>query len=139
MGYFVLRCFVFFPAQIQTKYLNFRKIGHRNRIIKVRKVWFLLNKLQLNLTHFKRNQTLLSLIELFLWPIFSKIDLRGVRISAPPKNKLSEFEKKTIGTIYSISASKWAITQLYSIISNRDKWVGSNFSWLNLMRKWLIL
>ena len=65
----------------------FLKIGHRNSSIKVRKLWFLLNKLQLNLTHFKRNQTLLSLIELFLWPIFSKIDLRGFRISAPTKKK----------------------------------------------------
>ena len=80
----------------------FLKIGHRNSSIEVRKLWFLLNKLQLNLTHFKRNQTLLSLIELFLWPIFSKIDLRGFRISAPPKKNYPNLKKKTIGTIYSI-------------------------------------
>merc|ERR1712240_320606 len=78
----------------KTRKSIFQKIGHRNSSIKVRELCFFLNKLQLNLTHFKRNQTLLSLIELILWPIFSKIDLRGFRISAPPKKNCPNLKKK---------------------------------------------
>ena len=49
----------------------------------------------------------------------------------PPhhKKELSKFEKKDIRTIYLIEALKWAIIRLNRIISNRDKWVGSSFSW----------
>ena len=60
----------------------------------------------LNLTavYLKETRPFLSLIELFLWPIFRKIDLRGFKISPPSKKMLPECEKKTIGPISSILA-----------------------------------
>ena len=70
------------------------KIGHKKSSIKDKRVWFLLKCVKFNCNLFKRNQSFLTLIELFLWPIFRKIDLRGFRISPPTKNILSEFEKK---------------------------------------------
>ena len=53
-----------------------------------------LNKLQLKLTHFKRNQTFLTLIEQFLWPIFSKIDLQGFQSPPPHKKCFDRIWKK---------------------------------------------
>ena len=72
----------------------FLKIGHRNSSIKVRKLWFLLNKLQLNLTHFKRNQTLLSLIELFYGRFSVKSIYGGFEFPPPPKKNCPNLKKK---------------------------------------------
>ena len=58
------------------------KTGHKNSSIEDKKASFLLKCVKFNYNLFKRNQTLSSIIELFLWPIFSKTDLWGFRI--PP-------------------------------------------------------
>ena len=68
--------------------------------IRDKRVWFLLKSVKFNCNSFKRNQSFLTLIELFLWPIFRKIDLRGFRISPPKKFFCPNLKKKNIGTIY---------------------------------------
>ena len=70
------------------------KIGHKKSSIKDKRVWFLLKCVKFNCNLFKRNQSFLTLIELFLWPIFRKIDLRGFRISPPTKNIFDQIWKK---------------------------------------------
>ena len=67
--------------------------------IKDKRAWFLLKCVKFNCNLFKRNQSFLTLIELFLWPIFRKIDLRGFRISPPQKIFCPNLKKKYIGTI----------------------------------------
>ena len=59
------------------------KIGHKKSSNIAKEVWFLPKYAEWNYKSFEKKKSSLSLIELFLWPIFNKFDFRGFWIFPP--------------------------------------------------------
>ena len=71
------------------------KIGHKKSSNIAKEVWFLPKYAEWNYKSFKKKKSSLSLIELFLWPIFNKIDFRGFRIFPPLKKLYPNSSRKS--------------------------------------------